>query len=278
MSIVSTQWLADHLNDPDLRIVDIRGIVKPATEPPPHYFNKHEDYLRDHIPGAVFIDWVHEITNPADPRHTQIAPPKRYAAAMSRAGIGDDTFVVVYDDGGIFAPRFWWTLNYYGHTQVAVLDGGYSKWTAEGHPITAEVPIVEPTSFTARPNPALRRTADEVLAKLNSDTILLDVRTELEYNGQASRAHRMGHIPGAVNNHRATLIHEDGTLLPPDALRQQFASVGITADSPEVICYCNGGVSASFSLWAMHIAGFENSTLYDGSWKEWGGDDSKPIE
>src|SRR5215213_6165866 len=123
--LVTTEWLQDHLSDPHLRIVDIRGHVLPANQPTPHYFNHRSDHDLSHIPGAIFIDWVKEITDPADPRHAQIAKPERYAEVMSRAGIDENTFVVAYDDAsGMFAARLWWSLNYYGHTQVAVLDGG----------------------------------------------------------------------------------------------------------------------------------------------------------
>src|SRR5215213_4402399 len=124
--IVSTEWLHEHLNDQNLRIIDIRGHVLPASQPMPHYFNHEDDYRKSHIPGAVFVDWVNEITDPADPRHAQIAPPERYAEAMSRHGIGDGTLVVAYDDAaGMFAARLWWSLSYYGHTNVVVLDGGW---------------------------------------------------------------------------------------------------------------------------------------------------------
>src|SRR5438132_10215543 len=107
--LVSTAWLQEHLADPDLRIVDIRGHVIPASEPLPHYFNHYQDYQKSHIPGAVFVDWVHEITDPDDPRHAKIARPERYATVMSRIGIGPETFVVAYDDAnGMFAARLWW--------------------------------------------------------------------------------------------------------------------------------------------------------------------------
>ncbi|MEL6272540.1 MAG: rhodanese-like domain-containing protein, partial [Chloroflexota bacterium] len=209
-AIVTTEWLAQHIDDDILRIVDIRGYVKPATEPPPHYFNKRDDYEQSHIPGAVFIDWVHEITDPDLPHHTQVAPPERYKAAMERAGIGDDTFVVIYDDGGsIFAPRLWWTLQYYGHTAAAVMDGGFKKWVDEGRPVTADIPDVPAVTFTPSANPSLRRTGEQVLNGLASDSVIIDVRSDKEYNGQASRAPRGGHIPGATHNHRSTIMNED---------------------------------------------------------------------
>jgi len=277
--IVSTEWLGAHLDDPNLRIVDIRGHVIPATETPPHYFNHYQDYLKSHIPGAVFVDWVHEITDPDDPRHAPIAKPERFAAAMSRAGIGPEPFVVTYDDAkGMFAARLWWGLNYYGHHNVAVLDGGWIKWVAEKHPVTAETPAVQPSQFVPRTNPAWRRTGDQVLKALHSPVRLVDMRGREEYDGQSSRARRKGHIPGAVNCPRTDLVTADETLLPPDKLREKFAAIGVDESAPEVVTYCNAGVSASFGLLALKVAGLDNGTMYDGSWKDWGNDDSKPIE
>ncbi|MCC7447157.1 MAG: sulfurtransferase [Anaerolineae bacterium] len=277
--LVSTAWLGDHLADSNLRIVDIRGHVIPASEPLPHYFNHRADYLKSHIPGAMFIDWVREITAPDDPRHAKIAQPARFAEAMSRHGIGPDTFVVAYDDAsGMFSARLWWALNYYGHPRVAVLDGGWNKWIAENHPVTSEETVVPPANFVATPNPDWIRTSDQVLAKLHTDTRLLDVRSPEEYTGKWSRGPRYGHIPGAINRPRTDLVAPDGTLLPPEALRRKFAEVGIDESVPEVITYCNGGVSASFGLLAMKVAGLDNGAMYDGSWKDWSNDLSKPIE
>ena len=275
--IVSTAWLENHLNDENLRIIDIRGYVLPATEPPPHYFNKKDEYDKSHIPGAVFVDWVREITDPADPRHAKCAPPERFAAVMSRCGVDADTMVVVYDDSGIFASRLWWMLNYYGHTKVVYLDGGWTKWTAENRPTTDVVPTIAPTTFVATPNPVIYRTIEQVERRSN-DSVLVDVRTEIEFNGGASRAKRGGHIPGAINNHRSTLINEDGTFKDATGIREHLATININADTPEVVTYCNGGVSATFTLLAMAIAGYDNWAMYDGSWKEWGNDDNRPIE
>jgi thiosulfate/3-mercaptopyruvate sulfurtransferase len=277
--LITTDWLAAHLDDPALRIVDIRGHVIPPSNPPPHYFNHRADYDQSHIPCAVFIDWVHEITDPDDPRHAQIAKPERFAAVMSRHGISADTLVVAYDDAaGMFAARLWWSLNYYGHSRVLVLDGGWNKWTAEGRPVTADVPVVQPTEFIAQANPAIYRSGDQVEAALHSPTRLLDVRSPEEYRGLTARAKRNGHIPGAVNLPRTSLVRPDGRMLAPEELRVKFAEVGIDASAPEVITYCNGGISASYGLMALYAAGILNSAMYDGSWKDWGNDDSRPIE
>jgi thiosulfate/3-mercaptopyruvate sulfurtransferase len=277
--LVTTDWLAAHLRDSNVRIVDIRGHVLPATEPLPHYFNHYADYQQSHIPGAVFVDWVKEITDPDDPRHAQIAKPERYAAVMSRIGIAPDTLVVAYDDaGGMFAARLWWSLNYYGHTRVVVLDGGWTKWVAEKRSVTADVPTIQPTQFHATPNPAIYRSAAQVAVADTTTVRLLDMRSPGEFMGQASRAKRKGHIPGALNCSRHDLLQPDTTMLPPDQLRRKFGQLGIDESTPEIITYCNGGVSASFGLLALRVAGFEQGAMYDGSWKDWGNDDTRPIE
>lgn len=276
--LVSTTWLAEHLHAPNLRIVDIRGLVKPASEPLPHYFNLHEDYLQAHIPNAIFVDWVQEITDPDDPNHAQIAKPARFEAVMRRLGISAQTHVVAYDnDNGMFAARLWWALRYYGHIQVSVLDGGWRKWHAEGHPTDAQTVSVEMGDFVARTNPTLHRDSDAVWHATQSDARIVDVRTLGEFKGQASRARRAGHIPNAVNLPRQDLINPDGTLRPVLELRAAFAAAGIDAHTPEVIFYCNGGVSASYGLLALEVAGYTNGTLYDGSWKDWGNNPTLPI-
>jgi len=179
----------------------------------------------------------------------------------------------------MFAARLWWALNYYGHSQVAVLDGGWQRWIAEARPVSAEIPRVAPSVFTARPDPNWYRDGAQVLAALQAQTRLVDMRSPEEFRGEASRAARKGHIPRAVNQPRRDLLAEDGTLLPPEALREKFAALGITDESDEVIFYCNAGVSASFGLLALRAAGIQApAAVYDGSWKDWGNDPEKPIE
>ena len=276
--LVTTDWLADHLSDPNIRVIDIRGHVLPASQPAPHYFNHHDDYGKSHIPSALFVDWVRAITDPADPRHATIAKADRYQALMRTLGVNADTLVIAYDDAaGMFAARLWWTLNYYGHAQVAIVDGGWPKWIAESRPVTDLVSDVAPGNFVAQANEQWRRTGDQVLAAIDSPTRLVDVRSPEEFAGKYARAQRTGHIPGAVNVPRTMLINTDGTMLSPTKLRETFAAQGIDESSPEVVMYCNGGVSASYGLLALQLAGLPHGTVYDGSWKEWGNDPSKPI-
>jgi thiosulfate/3-mercaptopyruvate sulfurtransferase len=279
---VNTDWLDANRSRPDVRIVDIRGHVIAASLPKPHYFSHRDDYDAAHIPGAVFVDWVRDITVNG-PDNGRIASPEAFAARMEALGIGDDTLVVAYDDaGGMFAARMWWALQYYGHDQVVVLDGGWQKWIAEGREITSDVPQVSPVTFTARPQPHLFRSGDQVAALTGDPAArVVDVRSVAEYSGHESRAARAGHIPGAVNLPRAELIAPDGTTRAAETLRAMFASAGVTGaaeqDGSDVVFYCNAGVSASYGLLAYRAAGFEGGAVYDGSWKDWANDLARPI-
>lgn len=287
--LVNTAWLAEHLDDPQVRIVDIRGLVLPPSDPKPHYFPKYEDYRAGHIPNAVFIDWTRDIVDLHDPVPAQVAPPEKIAALFGQLGIGADTLVVAYDDDFLkFAGRLQWVLRYYGHEAVRILDGGLVKWQAEGRPITQAIPTPAPAVFTPRPQPALRRTAEQVLAGLDTanrsigSSLLIDARSPTEYVGDESRVARGGHIPGAVNVHYLDLVSgPNQTFAPPEALRARFAAAGIDVDAlaeREVISYCNGGVSATPVAISLEILTGRRPAIYDGSWNEWGNDPEKPLE
>jgi thiosulfate/3-mercaptopyruvate sulfurtransferase len=157
--LVDTEWLQDHLEDPDVRVVDIRGYVKKTNlgggRQGAEYLPAREEYDEAHVPGAVFVDWTRDITDPDNPVPAQVAPPDRFAGLMGSLGIGDGTHVVVYDHaGGQFATRLWWALTYHGHDRVFVLDGGWNKWTAEGRPTTTEVRTPRPRRLPRRRAPA----------------------------------------------------------------------------------------------------------------------------
>jgi thiosulfate/3-mercaptopyruvate sulfurtransferase len=281
---VSTDWLAGHLGDPSVRVVDVRGkVLPPGTKP--RYQAKRSDYDASHIPGAVFVDWTQDIVDPADPVPMQVAGPVPFAAKMSELGIGDETLVVAYDDyDHIFAGRFAWALRYYGHEGVRILDGGWGRWLAESRPTRqSTAPEAAPLSavFTARPRAALRRTASEVEGVLGRpDVALIDARPSEQYVGAVTAAARPGHIPGAVNVPYARLIDAStGRFLPPAELTRVFrdSGVDVTALPREVIVYCNGGVSCTVPLNALRILGRDDVAVYDGSWNEWGNDANLPI-
>lgn len=274
--IVTSDWLANHLNEEQIRIVDIRGHVLPASEPPPHYFSHQMDYLESHIPNAVFVDWTQDIVDPDSPSYDVIAE-EEFSALMEQLGIANDHFVVAYDDaGGMFAARLWWVLKYYGHEKVAILDGGWQEWLAENRPTTADVPFFPQTEFQVSIQAHVHKSSEEVLQALSSKTKLLDVRSAVEFNGESSRANRKGHIPSSLNLPRSKMLIDDKHMLSIDDLKSMFQKIGLSKDD-EVIVYCNSGVSASFGMIALRLAGYGRVSVYDGSWKDWGNDETKPI-
>jgi thiosulfate/3-mercaptopyruvate sulfurtransferase len=303
--LVTTAWLEEHLDDPALRVVDIRGYVKKRDlgggRQEAEYLAARDEYDEAHIPKAVYVDWTRDITDPEDPVPVQIAPPERFTELMSSLGIGDDTHVVVYDHaGGQFATRLWWALTYYGHDGVSVLDGGWKKWSAEGRPTTSEPPRTEPAAFTPRPRGGWRREAQDVLAASEAGArktevaqksgdresratpvFILDARDEGQYTGAIARGEgRPGRVPGAAHLHADSLFDpKSGTFRPDAELANMLREAGAPEDRDEpVIAYCNGGVAATVPLFVLYRLGYRNLANYDGSWNEWGVRDDLPAE
>lgn len=279
-SLASPSWLTKSLEEPRLRVVDVRFEVRPGPNGRLEQKAGRGEYETAHIPGAVYVDLMGDLAHPDAP--LEILSPERFEALMGRLGIDNDTTVVVYDGGGgTWAARLWWALRYYGHDDVRLLDGGFARWTGDGRPVEAGVAAPLRTRFQARVRPELRVSKGEVLAAISDDGVcIVDALPEPFFLGDAKLypEHRAGHIPGARNLPApANLDPEASTLLSPEVLAERWARAGVPRDK-RVITYCGGGVFGAFALFALHLLGHENAALYDASWSEWGADPALPVE
>ena len=274
--IVSTDWLADHLRDPDLRVADVRWYLDPARR-------GRDAYAAGHIPGAVFLDVEADLSAPGggrgSPRGRHPWPSEEQVArVMGGAGIGPGVRVVAYDDqSGAIAARLWYLLQAHGHQDAAVLDGGIVKWIAEGRALeTATPPPPRTAQFVARLRPGAVVEKQD-LATADRQVLMLDARAADRYRGDAEPIDpRAGHIPGAKSAPFAGNLTPGPipVFLPPAALRKRYAALGAEASPP--IVYCGSGVTACHDLLALAAAGLSGS-LYAGSWSEWSADPGLPV-
>ncbi|MFO7919309.1 3-mercaptopyruvate sulfurtransferase [Rhodobacteraceae bacterium W635] len=274
-TLVSTQWLADHLGDPDLRILDASWYLPEMGR------DAKAEYDAGHIPGARFYDLDDQSDTVSDLPH--MAPsPEKFMSRMRAMGIGDGHQVVVYDGAGLFsAARVWWLFRLMGKTDIAVLDGGFGKWQAEGRPVEDMPPIVRDRHMTAQRQAHLVKDVTQVAAAAKlGDWQIVDARGPDRFRGDVPEPReglRAGRIPGSRNVHYASLLNEDGTMKRGDALRAAFAAGGVDLDR-RVITTCGSGVTAAILSLGLEILGHKDWSLYDGSWAEWGQFEQLKVE
>ena len=271
--LVSTGWLAAHLSDPDVVVIDASWHMPAANR------DGRREFLAGHIPGAAFFD-LDAVSDHASPLPHMLPSPEDFASAMGALGVSNDVRVVVYDAAGLFsAPRLWWMLRIFGHEHVAILDGGLPKWTAEGHPLDKGEAHPTARVFTPRFNAAAVADLAQVRQALDSGSDqVLDARAAPRFLGRAPEPRpglASGHMPGALNMPMTDLI-ADGRLKDPEALEAALAGIGVKGDKP-VITSCGSGVSAAVITLALARLGRPMGRLYDGSWTEWGGRADLPV-
>lgn len=273
-TLVSTDWLAAHLNDPDLRILDASWHM-PATGR-----DGRAEYDAGHIPGARFFD-IDAISDARSALPHMAPPVEMFISRLRAMGVGDGHQVVVYDHSDVrSAARVWWTFRLMGKTDVAVLDGGFAKWQAEGRPVEDMPPIPRDRHITVQRQAGLVRDVTQVAAASKlGDHQIVDARAPERFRGEAPEPRpglRSGHIPGARNVPFGRLLNADGTMKAPDDLRAAFEAAGVDLKKP-VITSCGSGVTAAVLSLALERIGHRNHALYDGSWTEWGSFPDLPI-
>lgn len=271
--LATTDWLADQLGRPEVRILDVRW--RPDG-------TGRDVFGSGHVPGAVHLDWRRDlIAEPVEGSNALLlAPPEQVAAALSAAGVGDGTTTVIYDDTlSLYAARTWWSLLAYGFESARLLDGGWAAWTAEGRPVSnAAVPPAS-VAFTPRANPRIRLTTADVRGTLGSpDILILDARAPAEYRGLEGNARRLGHIPGAINVPVGSMRREGSQhLRDGDALRELLVRANV-ARGKRLVCYDGSGVAAAKLAFVMNLLGHEDVAVYDGGWADWGDRLDLPVD
>jgi thiosulfate/3-mercaptopyruvate sulfurtransferase len=275
-ALVDPATLSSLLYRPDIVIVDCRFDLQDPSW-------GESEYLASHVPGAVYAHLNRDLSGPENGRNGRhpLPDPPTFAATVGRLGIGAGIQVVAYDQGaGSYASRLWWMLRWMGHQDVAVLDGGYAAWLAEGRPTRSGVEATTKRPFTGQPNPELLVDVEVVgsVSRGAEPGRLIDARAPERFRGEAETIDRAaGHIPGAVNHYYLNSLDSAGRFLPPETLRENLLTAIGGASPKEVIAYCGSGVTACHNLLALEHAGLPGARLYPGSWSEWSSDPSRPI-
>ncbi len=277
-TLVTATWLKQHINDPDLVILDCTVVTMPDENDPRglHNVSGRADYELGHILNAGFADLKGDLSRTNGPIEFDLLSPEQFCAAMGELGVGDDSHVVLYDASYTgWAARVWWMLRWIGFDNAAILDGGLAAWTSTGNELSLEPVSRVAQQLTPKPRPELIAHYDEVLASLENDAVILvDTLPEEFYRGEMSIYPRAGHIPGAVNINGLSLLDKRGKLLERDKL----ASMHAFDHDARIITYCGGGIVASTDAFVLTRLGFNNVAVYMASLEEWTADTNNPME
>jgi len=275
-TLVTTAWLNEHLNDPDLVILDCSVLIKPSEDGGMQSISGRTSYDEGHIPNAGFADLITDMSDTESPFEFTVPAPEKLASALGALGVGDHSRVVLYDStGSVWAARMWWLMRWIGFDRAAILDGGLNAWKAEGRPLSTEPVSRAAQQLTAHLRPDLIAYLDEVRKAVGDEQVkLIDAMPESHYRGEMVMYDWPGHIPGAVNVPSFSLLDETGHYLPMDKLA---ALLGNEREM-RTITYCGGGISASSDAFILTRLGFTNVAVYDGSLREWTQDTNNPLE
>jgi thiosulfate/3-mercaptopyruvate sulfurtransferase len=274
MLLVDGDWLESRLADPGVRVIDATWYL------PAQGRDARAEYAASHIPGAVHLDLSSDLADPNAPLRNTVGAPDALARVFAGHGIGSAHHVVVYDRlAGFSAGRVWWTLRYLGHARVSLLDGGFARWVAEGRPVTAELPRLEPAAFVAVERPGLLSRKSDVLRALrDGGAQIVDARSAARFRGEGEEHTRhKGHIPGSRSvPYDANLKGDPPSFRSLAELRARYVQAGVALDKP-IITTCGSGVTAALDAFALALLGHTDVSVYDGSWAEWGDADDVPI-
>ena len=275
-SLVTAEWLKEHINDPDLVVLDATVVVQSAAAGNMEIVNGRSSYEAGHIPGAGFADLLGDLSDADAEFDFTLPSPENFAAAMGALGVGDDTRVVLYDRMGMpWAARVWWMLRWIGFDQAALLDGGLNAWTAAGGELSTNPAARTPRTLSVNLRPDLFANQDEVRASIDDkSTRLIDALPEIHYRGEWTMYDQPGHIPGAINIPTTTLFDESGHFRPEEEM------AGLFGDSWDArnITYCGGGIAASVDAFVLTRLGFTDVAVYDGSLEEWTSNPNNPMD
>jgi len=270
--LASTEWLGDHLGRPELRVLDVRS--RPDG-------TGRQAYALGHLPGATHLDWPNDLIARDDASQAfLLAGPDQVSAALGRAGIGDGTTLVIYDDTlSLYASRVWWSLRAYGFESARILDGGFPAWVADGRSVSNADTPPPPALFSPRAQLRMRLTTPDVRALLGSpEVLLLDARAPAEYRGLEGNNRRLGHVPGAVNVPAAALSRPGGQYFRSgEELRDLLLRANVSRGR-RMVCYDGGGVAAAKLAFVLTLMGHDDVAVYDGGWTEWGDRLDLPVE